>query len=61
MYSIQWTIHKHNYIILGMALEPPELVPRAEPEPRPEPHPESKGLSNKMIITIMSVHTIKTR
>ena len=48
--------------------EPPQPVPEPPqpgqvpepPQPVPEP-PESEGLSNIMIITIMSVHTIKSR
>ena len=49
MYNIQWTIHKYNYIIVGMDLEfPPRVESGAEPEPRPErlQPPESKGLTN---------------
>ena len=67
MYSIQWTIHKYNYIILGMAQEQPGPEQAPQPGPVPEPPqpvpepPESEGLSNIMIITIMSVHTIKSR
>ena len=44
-----------------MAQEPgPEQAPQPGPGPGPGP-PESEGLSNIMIITIMSVHTIKSR